>query len=123
VLDLFVIRLICVLGTGLLLFAGASAFAAEELFDPTRPPLYMEQPVFDSADPDGLVLSAILISEERQIAVINGQPVRKGDRVAGSRVVAIRPWGVTLDGVDGQPLELRLSRRTVKSAGPPPEEP
>ncbi|MCP4005174.1 MAG: general secretion pathway protein GspB [bacterium] len=107
------------------IFCGSEfARAAEELIDPTRPPLYSAKPGYDEIeDSDALFLSAILISEERRIAIINGKVVRKGDLIAGSRILTIGPWGVTLDGVDGQPLELRLSRRIMMSAGPPPEKP
>ncbi len=78
--------------------------------------------VLDPGEFDSLTLSAVLISPTRRLAVINGQHVGPGDQVAGAFVRKINPWGVELDDA-GDALELRLSRRTLTSAAPPPEEP
>ena len=54
--------------------------------------------------------------------MINGQRLQPGDEIAGHQVEEIRPWGVTLND-DGEAVELRLSRRAVTAAEPPPETP
>ncbi len=100
----------------------ASADAAPELVDPTRPPDAGLMPDATDELSDDLRLDAVGISEERCVAIVNGMSVQSGDEVAGRHVVEIRPWGVLLDDA-GERLELRLSPKTKESAGPPPEEP
>jgi MSHA biogenesis protein MshK len=88
-----------------------------ELVDPTRPPAALdaaplEQDV-DMGEAAPLVTS-ILVSPERQIAVIDGQRVEPGDSFDGSRVVEITPRGVRLEGPEGETV-LGLSLSAVKA--------
>ncbi len=61
------------------------------LKDPTRRPLRIETGRGDAAPIAPLVLSAILFSGDRRIAIINDRSVRVGDEVDGARVLAISP--------------------------------
>lgn len=77
----------------------ASGFAAAEeelpLKDPMRP--YQRQPSGDSAvSGPTFDLTAVLISESRRIAVVNGGLYREGDEIAGSRLTQIRPESIRL---------------------------
>lgn len=75
------------------LLAGHAASA--DLNDPTRPSYVLQSPGAQAA-PTSLRVSAVFISGDRRIAVINGQRVRVGDEVAGARVSAIAKNKVTL---------------------------
>ncbi|WP_332877929.1 hypothetical protein [Massilia sp. S19_KUP03_FR1] len=75
----------------LLALAGAGV-CAQALQDPTRPPAALLQPVAGAAGAEGPRLQSILIGRAaggRRVAVIDGETVRVGDRVAGARVIAI----------------------------------
>lgn len=67
----------------LLLSLSAHAAASERLLDPTRPANAKE--VVREA-PQGVRLEAILHSEDRLIAIVNGKIVRVGDRVGDARI-------------------------------------
>jgi hypothetical protein len=67
----------------LLLSLSAHAAAADRLQDPTRPSNAKE--VVRNA-PQGVRLEAILHSEVRLIAIVNGKIVRSGDRVGDTRI-------------------------------------
>jgi hypothetical protein len=60
------------------------------------------------------VLSSILISSTRRIAIVNGTRVRQGDEVGGAEVVEINAGGVQLK-ADGEVFELRMTT-SVKTA-------
>jgi MSHA biogenesis protein MshK len=92
-----------------LLVASSSADAAEEFRDPTRPHTYnrVEQTV------DGVPsfsVNAIFVSDERRLAIINGERVRVGDSVSGATVVSIQKEQVTLS-VSGKQITARLKKR------------
>jgi MSHA biogenesis protein MshK len=97
----------------LLVTSGASPLAALE--DPTRPPDFIgnnagskqsQAPVWQ--------VSSILISEQRRVAVVNGQTVRQGDQVGSARVISISPTAVTLrNGVEI--FSVKLLPAQVKS--------
>jgi MSHA biogenesis protein MshK len=94
-----------------------SSGLAAELVDPTRPPQVREGDV--ELTPEGVfqptyVLSSILISQERRIAIVNGVRVKPGDAIGNGRVLEISPRGVRIDS-DGEVLELKL-RIPVKIA-------
>jgi hypothetical protein len=42
------------------------------------------------------VLTAVLISSERRVAIVNGKPYQLGARVDGAEIVAIEPQAVRL---------------------------
>ena len=87
-----------------------SAFVFAELKDPTRPPDYLlVKPVSvpgtgvqagGTAPASGFVLMSTMISGARRAAVINGELVRKGDKLGDMKVVDIEPYKVLLKGAD-----------------------
>jgi hypothetical protein len=68
--------------------------SAEDLKDPTRPPI-MDVPIKHN---DGIKLlphvSAIFVSSTRRIAIFNDQPVRAGDRVGAYLIDEVSARGV-----------------------------
>lgn len=96
----------------------ASAFAAAELLDPTRPHGWRASasiPAEAGPQPDDmLLLQGIFHRAGRRTAIINGQRVVIGDRVAGAEVLAIGRHGVTLRR-KGERVELASSIVPVKT--------
>jgi MSHA biogenesis protein MshK len=83
-------------------------------FDPTAPTdpgVYRGQ---DNGWSGGWTLSSTLVGPERRIAIINGDPVREGDRIGGARVLQIRASEVRLQ-TPGYPLTLRLLANTNRT--------
>ncbi len=75
----------------LLLVISTSPVIAQ-LDDPTRPPMEEERPVVIKprlTKPDDLLLSAVLTSGTRHVAIINGKPLVIGERIENSIVTAI----------------------------------
>lgn len=75
-------------------------FAARaELRDPTQPPDFI-------SSGDTIVttwrLDAIIISENRRIAIINGQSLKIGEKISGNQLVDVQPYSVQLEGADGK---------------------
>lgn len=96
------------------LLASGLAFAqGGSLGDPTRPTALNEAPPVRRAGPaePRWTLHSTLVAPGRQLAVINGRPVRVGDVVEGATVVDIRRDGVTLDNKQGR-MELPLHPQT-----------
>jgi MSHA biogenesis protein MshK len=96
----------------LLLLAEASAV------DPTRPPTPAEiaawlrgEQVEASAAPTVFQLQSVLLSDQRRIAVINGQRLSVGDEVDGARVKEINAGRVVLEH-NGEHLFLSISVRS-----------
>lgn len=88
----------------LLLLAGSAG--AEALNDPTRPPARAPAPRPGAAvvvARERLVLSSVLISPERRVAVINGRALQVGERIDDAEVVAI----------DLQQVRLKRHTQTV----------
>jgi len=83
---------------------------AKELQDPTKPPIF-------SMDERGSIkpahLSAIIISPNRRIAVINDKMVKVNQMVEGNRVVWIHSNSVQLQGIDGK-IVLVLINKSIK---------
>lgn len=72
---------------GVLVFSGGSAWAVN---DPMRPPFFDGSSSQQRVQPsEPLVLSMVLFSNKRKVAVINGKSVRVGETVAGHRVLRI----------------------------------
>lgn len=93
-----------------------AAAADSTVADPTRPPL--ARSAAEAAAPTAapaLELSAVLISAERTVAVINGQPLQVGERLGDARVEAIRPDAVVLRH-NGEMKVIPLMRRPLKTA-------
>jgi hypothetical protein len=61
-----------------------------------------------SAEPD-LIVSSILYSSQRRLAIVNGRIMRVGDRIGSSTILYIEPRAVTVQSADGtkRTLELR----------------
>ncbi len=92
------------------------SLAAEGLVDPTRPPDY-RTPVIAKSPPalPKMVLSSIMISPRRRIAIIDGRAVRVGITHRGMRVVAIDSDRVRLRGPAGS-MTLTLLPTAIKRA-------
>jgi len=86
----------------------ADPFAS--LPDPTRPSGWQ-----DGGAPvnRGLVLQSTTVSTSRRSAVVNGQRVAVGDRVAGATVTDIQAFQVTLQRA-GRDITLRLTPPLTK---------
>lgn len=99
------------------LFASVSAAAAAGLADPTRPPDYaaLPQPVEVPREVMDWQVSAIKITPDSRIAILNDQRVVAGDAVGPARVLAIEPGAVVLD-YEGRELRVPLLRKNVKRA-------
>lgn len=78
-----------------------------EMRDPTKPSTLTEE----AASP--WQLSAIFISEERRVAIINGQTVTLGEDVEGEKVIAIESDSVILEGPEGK-MTLYLFDQSIK---------
>ncbi len=59
-----------------------------DLIDPTKPP--------DISQSGSLVLSAIMISPEHKLAVINGKILHEGDMINGLKIISITTNSVDL---------------------------
>ncbi len=82
---------------------------AEVFRDPTRPEFFTNNKV----QLGQLELNAIIISNTRQVAVINGTVVKVGDDIGNAKVVSIAPNTVQLDGPDGK-ITLFLVDKSLK---------
>ena len=60
-----------------------------QLRDPTEPPMGVDITVKSNAK-KGVVVTSIIISPTRRLALINGKYLKAGDLVAGNKVVSIR---------------------------------
>ena len=90
-----------------LLMSVATAGLADELFrDPTRP--YTAQQTYASV-PSRFKVNAIIVSDDRRLAIVNGRRVGVGDSIGGATVTAIAKHELTLD-VAGETRTLRLKR-------------
>ena len=94
---------------GVVLAAGASLL---ELEDPTRPPtgVVSSRPATRAA---GLQLQSVLVSDQRRVAMIDGQRVQVGDLVGEARVLEIGLSGVRLRRPDGE-IVLTLTGVALK---------
>lgn len=96
---------------GILVLGLAMAFAAQAgdplagLADPTRPSGVAAS---EGGARGGLNLQSTMVSRWRQVAVINGQALRVGDRIGGAELIEIRPYEVVLMRA-GKPTTLRLT--------------
>jgi hypothetical protein len=85
--------------------------------DPTRPPLLHQAAMRRLSDdkPQQFALTAIKISADQRIALVNGRLVRAGDRVGESVVVEIIHGAVVLDYL-GEQKRLNLLPYDVRNA-------
>ena len=91
------------------LVLGAGEAFAQVLHDPMRPPSYAIPSSGGGAEVSqaGPLLQSTLISNGRRIAMIDGRPMKVGDRIGDARIVIIDPASVTLrEGKITRVLEL-----------------
>lgn len=89
---------LCPLGVTLAMLAPVAAWAEEEFRDPTRPP-DVSAPAARSDQGEETrewILTSVLVSGQRRVAVLNGRQVSAGDEIDGARVVEVNTTGVTL---------------------------
>ena len=94
--------------SALLLFGPLLTGGAELLRDPTRP--YAAAPVAATRKPAraaAFSVTAILLSQKRRVAIVNGQRVSEGDQVDGATVVEILADGLRLN-LHGKEFMTRL---------------
>ena len=99
--------------SAVLLFGPLLTDGAEVLRDPTRP--YSAKPVAEPTTVKGIAtakatrfsVSAILVSQKRRVAIVNGKRVSEGDQVDGATVVKILADRLRLD-LDGKEFTTRL---------------
>lgn len=92
-----------------------SSFAKAQLDDPTRPPSIAEGAVSETEAVDASWdLSSILVSPERNIAIINGKTVTSGDVLSGAKVLSIQEAGVKLRH-RGEIILLKLFPANIKT--------
>lgn len=92
--------------------------ASGTLRDPTAPSDGTDMPysVGQANGLQGYVLSSVIVSPTRKIAVINHKSVREGDYIGGKRVVKISRDGVLLQGQgEENPQLLKMWTRGVKN--------
>jgi MSHA biogenesis protein MshK len=101
-------------GTLLLLLTTSLLWANEVVRDPTAPLGY--NATGTSVGGEQFALNSILVSSQRKLAIINGNPVREGDLVPGSTDVVVQKivaQAVILKQAD-QTWVLRLSPNILK---------
>ena len=111
------VRVFCLWIIGFLLI-GVSAVGAANFADPMRPARFQSapstlKPSVKQETPDSWLFSAVLISMERSVAIINGEPRQTGDVVKGYRLVEIRPEQVTFK-KQGKIFNLRRTGTGLK---------
>ncbi len=90
-----------------LLSAVAGVRADEFLRDPTRP--YTSQPSAVVTKPS-FTVNAIIVSDDRRLAIVNGKRVMVGAEIDGATVVSITKHELVLE-LDGEQLTLGLNGR------------
>ncbi len=92
-------------------FAIAPAGFAESLRDPTRP--YLEPTPVTKAQ-SRFHLSAIFVSDDRRVAILNGKRVKVGDLVEGAKVIEILNDELRLS-YDGRLISTRLASSGLRN--------
>ena len=93
--------------SAVLLFGPLLTVGAELLRDPTRPYAAGPVVVVTPARAAAFSVSAILVSEKRRVAIVNGQRVSEGDQVDGATVVKILADRLRLN-LHGKEITTRL---------------
>jgi hypothetical protein len=115
-----------------LVFFGSAPLQADS-FDPTRPPLLRNKPrpapsvKLPKLNPQDYQVTSILLSEQRQVAVINNQVVTVGDAVTAGKtgkalVIKINASEVTLNKARREFVVRLPSSQYIKSAVSRPTE-
>lgn len=92
--------------------AGAPAPRSESpaVSKPEAPNVRAARPKATEAPAPDPVVSSILVSSGRRVAIVDGQIVRAGDRLAAGVILDIEPDAIVLDGIDGQRRRVELIR-------------
>lgn len=98
---------------------GSLAFAEQPLSDPTRP-VVLSGVGLGASTPKTVKwkLTSTLIAPQRQVAVINDQVVKVGQKIDGAKLVAVKPGSALLLHA-GKTIQLKLISGTVKQAAVP----
>jgi hypothetical protein len=94
----------------ILIILCSASLAFAEMRDPTLPP----DPSLWKTSDQPLLLTAILISEQRRLAVIGGRFLQVGDNYSGNKVISIDSNSVQLEGVSGR-ITLFLVNNPIKT--------
>jgi MSHA biogenesis protein MshK len=99
--------------SALLLMPSAFVVAAS-LNDPMRPPMSSPRAAIKSAPsaPAGARLTAVLFSQNRRVAIVDGKAVREGERISDAVVATITHDTVTLTRANRAEV-LRLPKTTL----------
>lgn len=90
----------CLLFVGL--FLSVCGFA-EELTDPTRPPVSIAAPIAEAgAVVAATGLQSVIIGKNRRAAIIDGQTVELGGRIGEAKLIEVNPAGVVLRTAQGR---------------------
>lgn len=89
----------------------ATSSLGADLKDPTRPYARVEQAV--AAPAARFAVTAIFVSDNRRVAVVNGSTVTAGDQVSGATVKAITAHSVELR-YRGKTIRARLDSTRVR---------
>lgn len=81
----------------MILLSGGTGYAQ---FDPTRPPYYQDPDVLVIRKKD-IVVTAIIVSDARRVAVVNDQVVGVGDTIFGLKILDIDKNAVKFYGHEG----------------------
>jgi len=103
------------------LLASACAWSvaqAAPFADPTRPPAVAEASSTAAVSTGGARLESVLIAPDRRLAVINGQQVGVGGKVADSEVVRISETEVVIRTAEGLQT-LKLVPEFKRTPAPP----
>lgn len=101
------------------LACGCLAYAQQPLSDPTKPVVLSGAGVGTTAPKTiSWKLTSTLISPQRQVAVINDQVVKVGQKIDGAKLVAVKSGSALLHH-DGKTIQLKLISGTVKQAAVP----
>jgi len=86
-----------VIAVALAMAPGWGACFAQNLSDPMRPPGFAAPGgTGEQTSGGGLVLQTTLLSKGRRIAMIDGKPMKVGDRIGKARIISIEAGAVTL---------------------------
>ena len=88
-----------------LTLATGLCLADEALRDPTRPYTAAQQ---RAATSPRFVVNAIIVSDDRRVAIVNGRRVGVGSLLGGARVISIDKDQLILD-LDGKRVTARLN--------------
>lgn len=108
-------------GLGAVFMLLAASASAEDLPDPTRPPVAVMAPadtvVVEPPKPAGL--QSVIISKGRSAAIIDGQTIELGGKYGDVRLIEVSDTGVILQGARGKTVmtlfpSVSISKKKVK---------